>query len=61
MHNPLYTAVLAPLLDRHAFPALRTLQFTMHEGEEAKDGHFALKAACEVRGVTCHCALLRRA
>ena len=58
MRNPLDTAALAPLLDGHAFPALRTLQFTTHEGEEANDGHFALKAACEVRGVTCHCALL---
>ena len=58
MRNPLFTATLASLLDGHAFPALRSLQFTSHQGEEANDGHFALKAACEVRGVTCHCALL---
>ena len=58
MRNPLFTATLAALLDGHAFPALRSLQFTSHQGEEANDGHFALKAACEVRGVTCHCALL---
>ena len=58
MRNPLFTATLAALLDGHAFSALRSLQFTSHQGEEANDGHFALKAACEVRGVTCHCALL---
>lgn len=59
MRNPLDMAALAPLLEGHAaFPALRTLQFTTLKGEEATDGRFALKAACEVRGVTCQCAVL---
>ena len=58
MRNPLDTAALALLLNGQGLPALRTLQFTTEWGEEADDGHFAVKAACEVRGVTCQYATL---
>ena len=63
--NPLDFDSLGRTLEAGAFPALRSLYFTawhIPAGEEGSAeeaaGRLALKAACEARGVTCHCALL---
>mmetsp|Transcript_37282 Transcript_37282/g.119562 ORF Transcript_37282/g.119562 Transcript_37282/m.119562 type:complete len:194 (-) Transcript_37282:136-717(-) len=62
--NPLDFDSLGRTLEAGAFPALRSLYFTAwhipagEEGSAEAAGRLALKAACEARGVTCHCALL---